>query len=356
MTTAAYINRIATSVPEHDIHEAFVRFARESLENPSDRAVFDRMANRAHIDHRYSVLRANEEPHATSLDDRGLYERGAFPSTAERMKLYERHAPELAATALEKLALGGEIAWVTHLIITSCTGFYAPGLDHAIVRQLGLRKSVERTIVGFMGCSAGVNALKLARHVVLSEPRSRVLIVNLELCTLHLQAAVDLETMLSFLLFSDGCAATLVTSDPVGLAMDSFYATTIQNTEDLITWHIGDAGFEMHLSGRVPNAIAGALDSEAFSILGGTPPSDIERWAVHPGGRSVLEGVERGLGLDALALATSRDVLQQYGNMSSATLSFVLDSVMLDASRGERGCALAFGPGLCAETMLFHKV
>lgn len=356
MQTAAYINRIATAVPEHDIHEAFVRFARESLETPFDRGVFDRTAERSQIDHRYSVLRANDGPNPSSLDDRRVYERGLFPTTAQRMKLYEEHAPVLAAAALEKLPLGGEIAWISHLIITSCTGFYAPGLDHAIVRQLGLRKSVERTIVGFMGCSAGVNALKLARHIVLSEPRSRVLIVNLELCSLHLQAAADLETILSFLLFGDGCAATLVSSDPVGLAMDSFYAMTLQNTEDLLTWRIGDSGFDMHHSGRVPNAIAGALDSEAFSILGGTPPADIERWAVHPGSRSVLEGVERGLGLDALALATSRDVLQHYGNMSSATVSFVLETVLLDAQRGDRGCAMAFGPGLCAETMLFHKV
>ena len=356
MHTAAYINRIATAVPEHDVHEAFVHFARESLESSSDRGVFDRAAERSQIDHRYSVLRASDTPGASSLDDRGVYERGLFPTTAQRMKLYEQHAPELSASALEKLPLGGEIAWISHLIITSCTGFYAPGLDHAIVHQLGLRKSVERTIVGFMGCAAGVNALKLARHAVLAEPRSRVLIVNLELCSLHLQGASDLETMLSFLLFGDGCAATLVSSDPVGLALDSFYATTLQNTEDLLTWRIGDSGFDMHHSGRVPNAIAAALDSESFSILGGTPPRDIERWAVHPGGRAVLEGVERGLGLDALALASSRDVLQQYGNMSSATLSFVLEAALLEAQRGERGCAMAFGPGLCAETMLFHKV
>jgi alpha-pyrone synthase len=211
-------------------------------------------------------------------------------------------------------------------------------------------------MVGFMGCYAAMNALKLARHIVRSEPASRVLVVNLELCSMHLQQTTSLEQVLSFLVFADGCAASVISADPVGLALDRFHAVVLPDTAGLITWKIRDLGFDMFLSGRVPPAIREGLHAGASAILDGATPAAIDRWAVHPGGRSVLDAVEHGLGLGPVALAASRDILDRFGNMSSATVMFVLQTILDAAKPGERGCAMSFGPGLTAETMLFNKV
>ncbi len=353
--TIAHINRIATGVPPHDVHEAFVRFARTLLAEPRARTVFDRLAAKAQIHHRYSVLPPATDPEGTSVDALRVYSRGRFPTTAERMQLYEKHAPSLAVETVAKLDLGADAKRITHVIVTSCTGMYAPGIDLDLVEQCGLSPSVERTMVGFMGCYAAINALKLSRHIVRSEPASRVLLVNLELCSLHLQQTNDLEQMLSFLVFGDGCAASVVSANPTGLAIDRFHAALLPDTHGLITWKIRDHGFEMFLSGRVPGAVSQGMGSMASAILDGDAPSAIDRWAVHPGGRSVLDAVEHGLALPPEALAGSRSVLERFGNMSSATVMFVLEAILADAKTGERGCAMSFGPGLTAETMLFHK-
>jgi predicted naringenin-chalcone synthase len=211
-------------------------------------------------------------------------------------------------------------------------------------------------MVGFMGCYAAINALKLARHIVRSEPEARVLVVNLELCTLHLQETTDLEKILTFLLFGDGCAACLVTAEPHGVALDRFRAVLMPGTSELITWRIREQGFDMVLSGEVPAAIHEGLRAHAHDILDGAAIDSIKLWAVHPGGRTVLDAVERAFDLPSPALAVSREVLRQYGNMSSATVMFVLEEMLRAAPSGLAGCAVSFGPGLVAETMLFHTV
>jgi predicted naringenin-chalcone synthase len=280
---------------------------------------------------------------------------GSFPATARRMKLFERFAPQLARDGLDKLSLSEEERRaITHVIVTSCTGFYAPGLDFEVVNHLGLSPSVERTMIGFMGCYAAINALKSAHHIVRSEPDAAVLILNLELCSLHFQETHELEQVLSFLVFADGCAACLVSAQPKGLAIDSFLALCIPQTSHLITWRIGELGFDMHLSGKVPGEIVRALKESGRQITRGKDPLSIDLWAVHPGGRSILDAVEKGLELPAEALSYSRDILARYGNMSSATVMFVLQQVMQSAQAEQQGCAMSFGPGLTAETMLFH--
>jgi predicted naringenin-chalcone synthase len=211
-------------------------------------------------------------------------------------------------------------------------------------------------MVGFMGCSAAINGLKVARHIVRSEPAARVLVLNLELCTLHLQETPNVSQLLCFLLFADGCAASLVTAEPRGIALDSFSAVLVPDSRELMTWNIRDVGFDMVLSGKVPRAIHDALRSGADRIVGSAAVSDIDLWAVHPGGHSVLDAVERAFDLPAAALEPSREVLRRYGNMSSATVMFVLDAMMRATAPGARGCAMAFGPGLIAETMRFHTV
>jgi len=353
--TTAYVNRVATAVPPHDVHDAFRRFAESLFRNDRQSALlFRRMAARSGIDHRYSFLGPGPHPEGGYLDADGFYARGDFPDTAARMRRFEQYAPSLAQTAVERLQLGNERARITHLLITCCTGFSAPGLDLEVVERCNLASSVERTMIGFMGCYAAINALKLARHIVRSEPEARVLIINIELCTLHLREATDLEQMLAFLLFGDGCAACLVSAEPVGSALDSFRAVLVPDTRDLITWNIRDYGFDMVLSGQVPVTIHDALREHASEILAGAPVRSIDLWAVHPGGRTVLDAVERAFGLAPAALAASREVLRRYGNMSSATVMFVIETLLRSDLRGQTGCAMSFGPGLIAETMLFR--
>lgn len=351
--TTAYLNTIATGAPDHQVHQAFVPFARQMLASSRERSAFDRMALHAQIQRRYSVLSPRDAT-ATSASDLGVYSHEGFPSTGERMKLYERHAAPLAIATTKKLGI--EVLQTTHLITTSCTGMYAPGLDLDLARALELSPSVERTCVGFMGCYAAVSGLKLANHIVRSQPEAKVLLVNLELCSLHLQKTSSLRSLLSFLLFADGCAASLISAEPHGLAIGNFHCAQVPETSEHITWKIRDQGFEMFLSGHVPAAVARGVAKHADTFLEGRTPDQIDWWAVHPGGRSVLDAVAEGLGLDDSALDTSRSILRNYGNMSSATVMFVLAEIARKARRGEQGCAMSFGPGLTAETMTFRKV
>jgi predicted naringenin-chalcone synthase len=352
--TTAYLNRIATAVPEHDVHDVFVVFAEKMLADPRLRPVFRRMVSRANIVHRYSFLDPQKgSDQFSSHEAHEFYRLGNFPNTARRMELFEQSAPMLMRKALDQLALNEkERSGITHVLVTCCTGLYAPGLDFEIVDHLGLAAGVERTMVGFMGCYAAINALKLARHIVRSDPKAGVLMVNLELCTLHFQETQELEQVLSFLVFADGAAASLITGCEQGFALESFKALMVPETKDLITWKIRDLGFDMLLSGQVPTELGRALHESELRA----ERDDIDLWAVHPGGRSILDAVQSGLELPVDALATSREVLSCFGNMSSATVMFVLQRMMQQARPGQRGCAMSFGPGLIAETMRFHAV
>jgi predicted naringenin-chalcone synthase len=229
------------------------------------------------------------------------------------------------------------------------------------VQRLGLNPGVERTHVGFMGCYAAVNSLRLAHHFVRSDPSARVLVVNLELCSLHFQETGELESLLAMLLFGDGCAAALVTADPTGIALTDFRAATIADSADAITWGVGDQGFDMVLSGRVPAILQQALAGPAgVDLLHGRSPDEYGVWAVHGGGRAILDAVETGLGIGQGALNWSREVLRECGNMSSATIMFVLQRIMAgigtSVPKGVPGFAVAFGPGLAAESFRFETV
>jgi alpha-pyrone synthase len=337
----AYLNFIGTAVPDQDLHAGYIDFARSCLGEGGVRRSFERLVSRSAIDHRYGVIPAD-------------YYAGTMPDSATRMRDYEIHAPDLAARALE--ALGAErVRGTTHLIVASCTGFYAPGIDLGIVERFGLDPGIERTIVGFMGCYAALSALKLARHIVRSEPAARVLVVNIELCSLHLQPPLDIEAAMGFSIFGDGCAAAIVSADATGMALDAFASTLIPGTTDDITWRIGNLGFEMRLSLDVPRRIASGIARDARTVLAGTTAAGIDVWAVHPGGRAVLDAVQQSLGLAPDALDVSRDVLRAFGNMSSATIVFVLERILARPPHGSQqsGCALAFGPGMICETMRF---
>lgn len=344
------MNAIGTAVPDHDMHAKFVNFAPMLLPDARQAGLLRRMATRSGIEHRASILAPH--PDEDRIDRDGFYRRGAFPDTRRRMALYEEHALPLALQAVE--ALGREaVLGVTHLMLTSCTGFTGPGVDFRLAEALGLARSVERTMIGFMGCSAALNALKAARHVVRSEPGARVLVVNVELCTLHFQDTTDLEEMLSYLIFADGCAACLVSAEPGGIELGEFRSTSVPDTSGQITWQIGEAGFVMHLSGELPASVRNAMDTGLHALLGDREPGEIGLWAVHPGGRSILDAVERSLG--GHRLTESRAVLRQHGNMSSPTVMFVLQRMLRDPAATGDGCMLAFGPGITVEAGRFRK-
>ena len=337
----AHIHAIGTAVPARDVHHDFIGWASARLET-RERAVFERMAMRSGIESRWSVL---DDPIAPD----GFYA-SAMPATSERMMAYAREAPELALAAIDRLAEQEPLGDITHLVVASCTGFVAPGIDQIIARRLGLDGSVERTLVGFMGCYAAVSALRVAHHIARSDPQARILVVTVELCSLHLQEVAEIEPLLAMLQFADGAAAALVSAEPRGLAIDRFFAATLPDSAELIRWDIGDEGFVMHLSGEVPGRITQALATADMrrAILGNRTAGELSGWAVHAGGRSVLDAVEHGLGLGASALAASREVLRRCGNMSSSTLLFALAALMAGPAPVD-GIAIAFGPGLAAE-------
>ncbi len=347
MPSTPHIAAIGTAVPAHDIHASFVDWASARLPEREAR-LFQRMAARGGIAHRWSVLPAE---HGSPVGAGGFYAVEPHPGTAARMALYARAAPALALEAIARLAEQVRLDGITHLVVASCTGFVAPGIDQIVARALGLSGGVERTLIGFMGCYAAVAALRTARHIVRSEPAARVLVVTVELSTLHLQADCTLEPLLAMLQFGDGAAAALVTATPAGLAIGRPFSATLPGSAGAIRWDITDRGFAMHLSGEVPGRIGAALRDPALvdAITGGTTA---DRWAVHAGGRSILDAVESALALPPAALADSRAVLAANGNMSSATLMFVLARILAGAPV-RHGIALAFGPGLAAEGFSF---
>jgi predicted naringenin-chalcone synthase len=349
----AYLAAIGTAVPSHDVHAHFVAWARTRVD-PAESRLFERMAMRAGIAHRWSVLPADTLG-TSPVEGDGFYA-AAMPGTAARMTLYAEAAPALALDAIADLATQADLTGITHIVVASCTGFVAPGIDQIIARRLGLSPSVERLLIGFMGCYAAITALRSARHIVRSQPEARVLVVCVELCTLHLQDATTLEPLLAMLQFGDGAAAALVTGEPAGFLLDRPFAAALPDSDDLIRWAITDQGFAMHLSGAVPGRIATALVDPTFAraATGDRPIASVDGWAVHAGGRSILDAVERALDLPGDALDASRAVLAAAGNMSSATLMFVLRR-MLAGPPVASGVALAFGPGLAAEGLGFRS-
>lgn len=281
------------------------------------------------------------------------------PTTAARM---ERYGEEAAALGLEAArgALEGDGKAVTHIVTVSCTGFIAPGIDHALIERLGLSRTVRRLHVGYMGCHGAINALAAARAIVRSEPASRVLVVCVELCSLHFQAGERPDQIVANALFADGAAA-LVVAAADGPSLGVLAGTggcVFPDSEGAMAWRIGDHGFEMTLAESVPRLIgehlrpwlSGWLDSQGLSQR---DLVESGAWAVHPGGPRVLEAVASALGLSESAMRASREVLSRHGNMSSPTVLFILDRLRHEAAMAGRPTVLmAFGPGLSVEAAL----
>ncbi|GAB3528689.1 type III polyketide synthase [Pontibacter brevis] len=286
-----------------------------------------------------------------------------FPTVQQRMELYRQHAAGLSEEAIRnclKQAPGVSTDEITHLITVSCTGMYAPGLGIELVERLGLRPSVQRTAVNFMGCYAAFNALKLADALCKADPKAKVMIVCTEICTIHFQKYTEQDHLVSNALFGDGSAAVLVQAQPneqVSLELQSFHCHLAPAGKAEMAWHIGDTGFEMTLSSYVPALIKEGIKELTDQLLKNlkTKLSHIGLFAIHPGGRRILEVIEQELSMSRDDNRYAYQVLRDFGNMSSATVLFVLKALMESLTpdkKDEPVLSFAFGPGLTLESML----
>ncbi len=252
---------------------------------------------------------------------------------------------------------------ITHVITVSCTGFFAPEPGFHIIKQLGLSPSTQRFHLGFMGCFAAFPAMKMAKSFCESHPDANVLIVCLELCSIHLQASEATDHLISASVFADGAGGLIISNKKPagsGFELKKFSTSIAEKSEKDMAWTIGDTGFEMVLSTYVPDIIESNLQNairplfEDFALL----PSEIDRWALHPGGRAILDKVQKSFALDDEHLASSRKTLANFGNMSSVTILFVLADLLQQKSpkKSESVLAMAFGPGLTIESGLLNKI
>jgi predicted naringenin-chalcone synthase len=364
-----HVLSIGTAVPGTVLPQPYVRdllTGQPRLDRRTSRlvgAAFDGSG----IDTRHTVIAELDAGRAAGQFLDGTDSSVLAPGTRARNELYRQCAPGLLATAAGNALRSGAVdsADVTHLVTVSCTGFFAPGPDQLLVERLGLDPAVERFHLGFMGCHAAFPALRAARAFCAARSDAVVLVACVELCTLHLQPPTDHDRILASSLFADGAAAAVVTAAPLrggraGLRLDDLRSTLTGSGSEDMTWSLGDAGFEMVLSGYVPRLLGEQIEKvvapvfDADPELAGRPFAEVPRWAVHPGGRSILDKVQQALALEDRQLEPSRDVLRRYGNMSSATVLFVLGQILAGPppTAPERVCALAFGPGLTVETAL----
>lgn len=318
------------------------------------------------IERRYACIPNYLEPPTQSRFAPGTSSERS-PSTAERMAIYEQEAAPLGAQAAREafadyaqmtgLSPQAVAQRVTHLVVVSCTGFYAPGPDFVMAKQLGLRATVERTLIGFMGCSATFNALRAANAIVRADSSALVLVVSVELCSLHTQPTPQRDHLISNSIFADGASACLVGTadrdkiDYTGdyFSLDCFHTSMKPDTEEEMAWRIGNFGFDLRLSPRVPEHLAEAAPAALAALFDRMQP---DFWAIHPGGRSIVDRLAEIFALGENEVAASRQVLAEIGNVSSATILFVMRALrerLRAVNRPQTGVAMAFGPGLVLE-------
>ena len=351
----AYIHQISVSNPQsalaqNDIAGFMGTAMKLNEENERKLKAVFRLSG---IKSRYSVLSdyAFKDP-----KDWTFYSKEGLANTGDRMGVYQKEALPLVEKALNPIFEKHEPSSFTHLITVSCTGMFAPGLDIQMVKKWGMRPNIERTSIQFMGCFAAINALKTANHICRSNPDANVLIVCIELCTLHFQSEFNEDNLLANTLFGDGAACVVVNNESINsfYSIDGFESVIDDNSEEEMAWNIGNTGFEMKLTSYVPNIIQEKIRklTDLLMIRFEKQLSDIKHFAIHPGGKRILEAVEKGLGLSKEQNKAAYEVLGKYGNMSSPTVLFVLNKLQAEVKKGDQVLSFAFGPGLTMESML----
>jgi predicted naringenin-chalcone synthase len=316
----------------------------------------DSIAEGSGIVTRYSVLPdyVAEDPNGFELYPSN-WSLDPFPTTASRMEMYRRESVPLAKDAAARALASAAIdpREITHLVLSTCTGFFAPGPDVELAVALGLSPRIQRTLIGFMGCYAGINAIRTADQIVRADPSATVLHVSVELCSLHFQREPTMKMLIANSLFGDGAAAAVYRASGDGLATIRGTASRVEaESLDRMRWEIGDHGFVMHLSADIPAHLERGVEGFVRELLDASRVTDRESivgYAVHPGGRRILEAVARGLGQPAEIAASAFEVLREFGNMSSATILFVLERELARVGRPGHVLALGFGPGLTIE-------
>lgn len=360
----SYIHAIETVTPPYSYSQDEIRDRMKEIVpgNEKDRRIIHHLYSKSGIENRYSVINDFRQSGSQSLFFNG---EGAYPGTMRRNELYIREGRKLFVGVGEALIdqSGFNAGEITHLITVSCTGFYAPGPDFDIIRSLNLNPQIERYHLGFMGCYASLPALKMADQICRANPDANVMVVSVELCTIHFQANPKLDNMLSASIFADGGAGLIISSKkPVasGYALEGFASTILDKGESDMAWSIGNTGFNMVLSSYIPDLLQDEIKPFLNTVLDkfGLTADDIGEWCVHPGGRAILDRIEQAVSLPEHALNASRKVLSDYGNMSSATVLFVLKELQRQPLNNEKPAALAmaFGPGLTMETAFMSRV
>ena len=365
---SAYIHHITTRTPRFAYSQAYTRDRLKGwAADPKTKRLINAIYNRSGIETRHSVIGdfiAGEQPELYHTAEDGSL---VSPRTGARNACYARESRRLAVEVARQAladAPGFSAQDVTHIIFTSCTGFANPGPDYHVIRELGLRENVQRYTLGFMGCYAAFPSLRMAAQFCEADPGAVVLVICLELCTLHMQASDQPDSILANSLFADGAAAAIVSGrqpppHSAAYRLQGFESALLASSEQEMAWEIGDEGFNIVLSSYVPDIIGGNIRELLGGILSrqDLALTSIDEWAVHPGGRAILDKVQESLGLEASALDASRAVLRDYGNMSSATVLFVLKELLDQAeSQPAMVCAMAFGPGLTVETAVLERL
>lgn len=283
------------------------------------------------------------------------------PTTSQRMEIYRREAPPLAAAACEQALKSARVApeEITHLVVVSCTGVFVPGPDVELAFRLALRPSVERTLVAFMGCSGAFHGLRVARRAAAESRDARVLLVCVELCSLHRRSQPSIEDLVAQSIFADGAGALVLGpfDDPLSCLVELGDAITHlePDTRDILTWEIRENGFALHLSRKLPAIVERSVAGFVAPLLETLDRGTRLQWVVHPGGAAVLRAIERALGLDPDEFSSAWSVLRRLGNTSSAAVLYVLEESLGLMAEGEPGIMLGFGPGLTFEALGFHR-
>ncbi len=363
-----FIHRLETLAPEYSgAQDALAARMGAWAGDVATARIIRHVFHRSGIERRHSVLPDFTEPERARLFRTDVEGRLIEPSTQERNRVFSQCAGPMAVKLARRVLGGNEgirFEDVTHVITVSCTGFANPGPDWDIVADLGLSPTVERYNLGFMGCYAALPALRMARQFCQARSEAVVLIVCLELCSLHLQMRTTADSILGNALFSDGAAAALVSAQPPApdrpaLALNGFMSALAPEGHGEMAWEIGNHGFNLQLSSYVPDVIEANVKRIVADLLATHELSaaDIDLWAVHPGGKTILDKVEQSLSLETHQIGASRRVLRNFGNMSSATILFVLEQMLNEVSNAPRTiAAMAFGPGLTIECGLLEIV
>lgn len=364
MKKSAYVHQIETALPEHLFKQEELREIMKDVVGTTEREkrIIHHLYANSGIDTRYSVIDDFNNRDRPALFFNG---QGATPGTKSRNDLYIKQGRKLFVEVAEKLLKNSSFKAkdITHLVTVSCTGFYAPGPDFDIIQSLGLDPSIERYHLGFMGCYASIPALKMAQQFCSADEDATVLVVSVELCSIHFQANSKMDNLLSSTVFSDGGAGAIVSSKPPissHLRIDGFASSINKKGENDMAWSIGDTGFNMILSNYIPDLLKDGMDDFLLDLMNQfqITHNDIEQWAIHPGGKAILDKLENSTSVPKGKMESSRNVLSNFGNMSSATILFVLKELMNQPSEKseERTLAMAFGPGLTLESVLLTKL